>query len=296
MRDPELELEYEYEFENEFEGLGEGEGAFGEGPLGEYEGEFFGEGEFEGLESANEFELEGEGEYEGEQFFGKAFKVLGGLAKKAAPFLKNIAKVAAPMVGTAVGGPIGGAIGGMASNLLGESEYEGEFELEYEGESEAEMEAALEGPLTPTQALGELMAAAASRASTDMEAEAQIGSATAVVLTRDDLDALRAVLPNINRGVAVLTRVLRRRPETRDGVRLIPAIVKRSAVTLRKQAATGRPVTRKAAAKAMATQTRRVLGTPSICSKALQRNSRATQAVTRRQTSQQQQPRRRYAI
>jgi hypothetical protein len=278
MRDLELEYENEYELENqtggflgesELEGFGEGEGAFG--PLHRNVGALLGLGESE---------YEGMGEFEGEQFFGSAFKKIAGFVKKAAPILKQVAKVAAPIVGTAIGGPIGAKIGSVAANLLGESEYEGELELE--GESEAEMEAVMEGPLTEQQAMGELMAAAASRAVTDMEAEAQIGSATAIVLSRADLDALRSVLPNINRGVAVLTRILRGRPGTRDAVRAIPTIMKRSAHSLRKQAATGHPITRKTAARTVAAQTRRVLGTPSICAKAIQRNVQATRAVAQK--------------
>jgi hypothetical protein len=327
MRDLELELENdsEYEYENqsepflgdvmkgvggllglgeseglgEFEGFLEGEGAFGEGPLGEYEGvhESLREGplgEFENEQFLQgESEFEGLGEFEGEQFFGKAFKKIGGFIKKAAPILKSVARVAAPLVGTAVGGPLGGALGSMAGKLLGESELEGEFELEMESESEAEMEAALRAPLTEHQALGELMAAAASRAVTDMEAEAQIGSSIAISLSAADRNALRAVLPSLNRGVAVLTRILRRRPATRPAVRVIPAIIKRSAVTLRKQAAAGQPITRQTAARAVAKQTRRVLGTPSVCARAIQRNVSATRAVARNARTSQQQ---RYAI
>lgn len=314
MRDMELELESELEMEQqaepffgdvlkgvggmlglgesegEFEGLGEtlgeGEGAFGEG---EWELEGFGEGEGplgefenESFSTGYESEFEGLGEYEGEQFFGKAFKKIGGFIKKAAPILKKVAKIAAPIVGTAIGGPIGGKIGSMATKLLGESEYESEFEFEYEAESEAEMEAVMEGPMSEQQALGELMAAAASRAATDMEAEAQIGSATAIVLSPADRDVLRGVLPSINRGVAVLTRILRRSAATRPVVRAIPTIVKRSAVSLRKQAASGRPITRPAAARAVATQTRKVLSSPVTCAKAVRRNVNATRAVARK--------------
>jgi hypothetical protein len=307
MRDLELESEYEFEnqseflseYEGELEGFGEGEGplgegAFGEGPLGESlrEGPF-GESENEqflgpilqgvgSLLGLGESEYEGSlGEYEGEQFFGKAFKGIAGFVKKNAPMLKNIAKMAAPLVGTAIGGPIGMKLGSMAANLLGESEYEGEYEFEFEGESEAEMEAVMEGPMNEQQALGELMAAAASRAASDFEAEAQIGSAATIVLSRADLAALRNVLLDMNRGIAVLTRILRRRRDTRDAVRVIPTIIKRSAVTLRKKAANGEPVTRKAAARAVATQTRRVLGTPSVCAKAIGRNVQATKAISR---------------
>jgi len=305
MRDLELESEYEFEnqsellgeFEGELEGFGEGEG---EGPLGEFEGfgESLGEGGFGESENEQflgpimkgvgsllgleESEYEGSlGEYEGEQFFGKAFKGIASFVKKNAPMLKNIAKIAAPLVGTAIGGPIGAKLGSMAANLLGESEYEGEYEFEFEGESEAEMEAVMEGPMNEQQVLGELMAAAASRASNDFEAEAQIGSATAIILSRADIAALRNVLPYINSGMAVLTRILRRRRDTRDIVRVIPTIIKRSTVSLRKRVANGEPVTRKTAARAIATQTRRVLGTPSVCAKAIGRNVQATKAVAR---------------
>lgn len=310
LADPELELESLGEGFGESEAFGEafgeGEGAFeseweaegalGEGPLGEFENE-----QFLGPLVSGIAGLLGESEYEneGEQFFGKAFKKIGGFIKKAAPILKSVAKVAAPIVGTAIGGPIGGKIGSMAGKLLGEAEYEGYYESEFEAESEAEMEAVLEGPMSEQQAIGELMAAAASRAATDMEAEAQIGSATAIVLSPADRDALRAVLPNINRGVAVLTRILRRNPATRPAVRAIPAIVKRSAVTLRKQAASGRPITRQSAARAVSTQTRRVLASPATCARAVQRNVNATRSAARsaRMTATRPRPRQqRYAI
>lgn len=287
MRDLELESEYEFEnqsellgeYEGALEGFGEGESAFGETPLGEFEyegayGESLGEGPF------GESEWESQGALEGEQFFGNVFKRVAGFVKKAAPMLKNVIKTAAPLVGGAIGGPIGSTIASAASNLLGESEFEGELELEFEGESEAEMEAVMEGPMNEQQVLGELMAAAASRAATDMEAEAQIGAATAIVLSRADLAALRDVLPNINRGVAVLTRILRRNRGTRDAVRAIPTIIKRSAVSLRKRAASGEPVTRDSAARTVASQTRRVLGTPSVCAKAIGRNVQATRKAT----------------
>jgi hypothetical protein len=290
--------EGEGEFESELEAIGEGplhEGPLGEGAFGEGEGAF-GEGEmFSGL---GESEFEGPlGEYEGEQFFGKIFKKIAPFVKKALPVLKNVAKIAAPIVGTAIGGPIGGKIGSIAGNLLGEGEYEGFGEFEMEGESEAEMEAALEAaPLTEQQALGELMAAAASKAYTDMEAEAQIGSAAVISLSHSDRDALRAVLLSLNRGVAALTQILRRRAITRPFVRTIPTIVKRTAVTLKKQAAAGQPVTKKAAARAMATQTRRVLGNPAVCTRALQRNMKATRAVGQRIRSTAGRPRPSYAI
>jgi len=318
MHDMELELENEFELENpqgeqflggllsgvgnmlglnesEFEGLGEGpygetalgegplgegpygevplgEGPLGEGPLGEYEDEQFVGG------------LLGETSYESEDeaFFGKAFKGLGGLIKRVAPVLKQVAKTAAPMVGAAIGGPLGGKIGSFVSQALPESEFESEYEYEFEGEGEAEFEAVMEGPLTEQQGLGELMAAIASKAATDTEAEAQIGGAVAISLSPRDRDTLKAVIPSLTRGAAILTRILRRQQATRPVVRVIPTIVKRTAVSLKKQAAAGQPVTKKTAARTMAKQTKKVLSSTPICARAVQRNVKATRAVTKR--------------
>src|SRR5258707_553641 len=93
----ELELEDEYEVEDEDEseeflgGLVSGLG----GLLGQSEDEYAYEDE-------------------GEEFFGK----IGGFLRRAAPMLKSIAKVAAPMVGTALLGPLGGTLGGFAAKAL----------------------------------------------------------------------------------------------------------------------------------------------------------------------------------
>lgn len=264
----------------EFETLGEGplgEGPFGEGPLGEYEHEQF-LGTVLGESSP-------QGEFEDEQFFGKIAKGLGGFIRRAAPILKQVAKVAAPMVGTAIGGPLGGKIGSMVGGLLKEGEFEFESEFESEYESEAEFEVAMEGPLTEQQGLGELMAAIASKAATDTEAEAQIGGAVMISLSQRDRDSLKSILPSLTRGAAILTRILRRQPATRPAVRAVPTIIKRTAVSLQKRAAAGEPITKRTAAKAMASQTRRVLATPSICGKAIQRNVRATSAVKQRTRS-----------
>lgn len=281
MQESEFELENELEIEgegflggllgeSEFEGELEG---FGETPLGEGEGE--------GL-----FELEGE--LEGEQFsFGKIFSSIKKLAAKAAPILKQVAKVAAPIVGTAVGGPLGGKIGSFLGNALGEGELEYEFELETEGESEAEFETVMRGPLTEQQGIGELMAAIASQAATEQEAEAQMGGAIVISLSPQDRATLKNVIPSLTRGAAVLTRILRGRQATRMMTRIVPTIVKRTAVTLKKQADSGHPITKAAAAKSMARQTRKVLSSPSICAHALQRNVNATRAVTRRTTARQ---------
>lgn len=260
----ELEGEEELEYEDELEGfLGAGE--FGEGDL---EAEWAAEGELE-------FELE-----DGEEFFGGLRRIGRGLLSvaKQVPW-RAIAKTVAPMVGTAVGGPLGGALGKAASSLL-EGEYGeyGEFEdeLEEEGEYEEEFFASL--PVNPS---AELMAAVASQARTDAEAEAMTGAATLLSISAADRRELRRVLPYMVRGTAVLTRVLRSRRDTRPAVRVVPEIVRRSSTTLARRGAAGQPVTRKAAARVMATQTRRVLGNPRTCVRAIQTNARAAQTARR---------------
>jgi hypothetical protein len=259
----ELEGEIEGEFEDELEMEGEVEG--------EFEDELEMEGEIEG-----EFEFEMEGEDEGEEFFRRLRRI----ASRAAPILRRVARVAAPMVGTAVGGPLGGMIARAAASQL-----EGEVELEVEGEFEDEIEGEFEdeamAPMTSNQALAEFMAAVASTAQTEAEAEAMVGAATVISLSPRDRRILRGVLPHLVRGTAVLTRILRGRRSTRDAVRAVPTIVNRTARTLARRANAGQPITRRAAARAMATQTRNVLARPRASANAIQRNARATRAVAR---------------
>ncbi len=283
MPDQEMELELEGagdgEWEYELEGDLEGDGEF------EFELEGDLEGEWEG-DQEGEYEGEWEGDLEGEEFFRRLRRGLGGIAKgvgsfvrKAAPALKGIAKVAAPMIGTAVGGPLGGILGNVAASALGEGEleYEGEEEGEFEGDTEAEMEA--EPVRTAQQATAEMMAEVASLASTEAEAEAMAGAAAVASLSPRDRAALRRVLPHMTRGVAVLTRVLRKRRVTKPAVRAIPTIVRRTAKTLARRAAGGQPVSRKTAGRVMANQVKKVIGKPKACARAIRRNVLASRAA-----------------
>jgi hypothetical protein len=92
---------------------------------------------------------------------------------------------------------------------------------------------------------------------------------------------VRALVPNLVRGAAVLTRVLRMRRATRPFVRVVPTIVRRTVRTLRRSVAAGQPITRRRAGAIMARQTRRVLSSPGYCAAVLRRNVRATRAVGR---------------
>lgn len=288
----EFELESEFgELENEFE-LGEYEA---EAELGEHEqGEqfiggllsnIFGEGEAE----FGEYELE----YEQGEHFG-LFRRIARITRTAAPFLRQVARIAAPIAGKAVGGlfgPAGAMLGNKLANLaaqqLREMEMGGahefashEFELgEYElGEQElGEHELAHE--LGEHEAQAEAMAHYAAYAESEHESEALVGAAVTISLSPRDRRALRALVPNLVRGAAILTRILRMRRKTRPFVRVVPTIVRRTVTTLRRGAAAGQPITRKRAGAVMARQTRRVLGSPRYCAAVMQRSVRAASAV-----------------
>jgi hypothetical protein len=72
-------------------------------------------------------------EFEGDQFFGRIARGIGSFVRRAAPILKSVARIAAPMVGTAIGGPFGAILGRAASQALGEEEFE-QHELTHEFE------------------------------------------------------------------------------------------------------------------------------------------------------------------
>jgi hypothetical protein len=285
----ENEQEQEGEFENEFEGEFEAESESGEQFLGSIVsglgGLLGGSGETEA-----EFEQEFEGEFEQEQEFEQGEQFFGKLIRRAAPFLKRIAKVAAPLVSKAVSAAIPGPFGALAgrgisglAGLLREQEQES-LELEFEQEQEQEHELGeqeISQELGEHELMAEAMAHFAAQAEQELEAEAMVGAATTLTLSPNDRRTLRRMIPHLVRGAAVLTRVLRARRVTRPWVRVVPSIVRRTAQSLRRSAANGQPITRARAATTMARQTRRVLSSPRYCKAVLRRNVRAARATTR---------------
>ena len=265
------------------------------GGLGEFEQQ---EGEWEQPELTQEFEAD--------QFFKRAFRGIGRFVRRAAPLLRNVARVAAPLVGTAIGGPFGAILGRVASSALGEEEFEHaelahefehpemahefehpevahefehpelahELEMMHESSQEVAHEIA-QHEVTHHEALAEIMAEMAAHEQLEAQAEAMIGGAVVTVLSPRDRRALRRLLPHLVRGAAVLTRILRRRRATRPAVRAVPTIMRRTVATLRRQAAAGKPVTRQVAGRAAAVEVRRVLGSPSACAAAIRQNVRS---------------------
>jgi hypothetical protein len=243
----------------------------------------------------------GEGEWETEAEAGEAF--FGQLIRRALPVLRNVVSTAVPAIAGAFGGPLGGVI----TSALGQGEYEDELSHELAHEVEMpeiahelheshelpeiahelhevghEYEAHAEAEVTESEAHAELMAAAAAGAQSEAEAEALIGAATLAALTPRERRQLRRALAHMVRATAILTRLLRRRRITRPMVRTVPTIVHHTARSLaRQQTRTGRPITRRQAARAMSVQTGRVLTSPHVCGLALRRNVRATRRLQR---------------
>jgi hypothetical protein len=129
------------------------------------------------------------------------------------------------------------------------------------------------------EALAEVMAEAATHEQHEAQAEAMIGAAVVTVLSPRDRRALRQLLPHLVRGAAVLTRVLRKRQATRPAVRAVPTIMRRTVATLKKQARAGKPVSRRAAARAAATEVKRVLSNPAACAAAIRQNVRTVKRM-----------------
>ncbi|MFF4503681.1 hypothetical protein [Streptomyces sp. NPDC001401] len=267
----ELEGRYEGEFEEELEALLEQEMETED----EVEGEEFLGGlvrAASGLlgEGEEETEFESEWETEGEEFFGK----IGGFLRKAAPLLKTIAKTAGPLIATAVGGPAAG----LAARAI-TSQLEGE--LEDEGEYEAAHRESVGRSLTSGQAAAEMMAAQATVAASEAEAEALVGAAAVRALSPRDRAALESLVPVMVRGAAVLTRLLHGSRGTRPFIRVVPTVVDNTACTLLRQARQGRSVTPVTVARTMATHASRVLGSPRHTRQALVRNRRGIRSTRR---------------
>jgi hypothetical protein len=79
----------------------------------------------------------------------------------------------------------------------------------------------------------------------------------------------------------VLTRILRRHPATRQGVRLVPGIMDSSMRTLARHAATGRPIRPADVGAVLGASTRRVLGDPRWQSSVTRRHARGLAHVHR---------------
>lgn len=223
--------EEEYEWEDEGEDEYEDEAFLGLlGPIAKIAGGLLGGGGGDGeYEEEYEYEYEEEAEAEAEEFF----KRLKGAFRKAAPFLKRLAKTAGPLVATAIGGPAAGAVARAVTSQL-EGEFEEELEVEFEDMART--------PLAPSQTFAEYLAGQAAATESESEAEALGGAAAYAAINPGDRRELERLLPHLLRGAATLTRMLHGNRSTRPAVRLVPGIADGAARTVAKRIAAGEPV------------------------------------------------------
>jgi hypothetical protein len=124
--------------------------------------------------------------------------------------------------------------------------------------------------------LMEQIAHEASVVATEAEAEALVGSLVplAVRSARTGAPVFRAAAPALARASGRLAGALRGSPATRPLVRALPTILRRTRSTLMRRAAQGAPITPRVAVRAMADQTYRVIGNPTICIRIIMRTRR----------------------
>jgi hypothetical protein len=264
--------------------------------LAQYEWEALPEAEEE-LAHAGEWET-GETSESGELFLGDianwarsqwaAVQTPGSWQRKVAlAAAKSAIPATGIALGTRFGGPAGGiaggALGAAGASLLPDKELAGELEWEGEeeispvrriyldammehiaheaAEAESEDEAAEEFlPLIPMIA-GKLLPLAAKVLP---KVAGKIMPRIARVVTR--------ATPQLSRGVTNIVRTLYRDPRTRQLVRTVPSIARRTVTSIARQAAAGRPVTPTTAQRALAQQTYRVLTRPQETSRVLRLN------------------------
>jgi hypothetical protein len=235
-------------------------------------------------------ESEWGGESESEQFFG----ALANLARRGASWLaaagspqRKFALWAArqalnrglPALGRWAGRQVGGSSNGATganlgtraaswlSGLLPQKEFEAEWEMEAE--------------INPVRkwypdAMLEHLGHAAAATESEAEAEALVGSMVplaARVVPQASTAIMRAT-PGLVCGLAGVVRTLRRDPATRPLVRVVPAIVRRTATAIGQQTNQGASVTPQAAVRTLARQTARVLGDPRQAAQAFRQSQK----------------------
>ncbi len=235
--------------------------------------------------------------------FGRLFRRLRKGLGRLKPLLRRLAAGAA----RAVMGPAGGAAASVATRLLredglledemfgeslGEDEFglfEDEDELFAEDEDEGEFEEEDEDDRVPglsaeAEALAEWLAATAAAAESEEEAAGLVGGVTIHILGPGPVQ-IRRMTPVLVKRAVRLARVLRRSPRTRPLVPVVGSIVRKTAKSLARRAAKGRPPTPKAAVRTMARHTARTLASPTKVAKALAKNRVLKQRIARRRLS-----------
>lgn len=236
---------------------------------GEYEefSEFSGSSDFFDYEGMDEFTDEFD---EGEEFsaFGDEFgddesgeyfmdeegdQFLGGLVGALGPVLSTVAPMAI------------NALGSMLGNM------EDGFEAEA-SDSQDELNATELPGLSPDNSqMAEILAAEAANSYSELEAQSLAGAAVSQVLANAP-KKVKKQAPTITKAMTRVVKALRKTPQGKKIVRVIPEITKKTAATLAMKAKKGKPVTKATAIRTVAKQTKKVLGNPKRAAAAIAKN------------------------
>jgi hypothetical protein len=202
----------------------------------DYELELGLDGEFE-----SEYEMtDYEGEYESEAFLRRT--------------LRRVAPAAIRAIGS----------------LMSDSEYEldNDFEFEYEYEYEEAY------PMAEYDVLMEQLGDAAANSESEAEAEAFVGALLPLAAKAAPAvaKALPKVAPTVLRGASRLASSLHRNPKARPLLRTVPQIMRGTVSSIAKQVASGQPINRQTAVRALASQAHRVLSNPKAAAATIRRS------------------------
>jgi hypothetical protein len=222
--------------------------------------------------------LAGDAEAEDSFFFQRALQGFRSVAQATAPIAKQVGSIAAKMLINSTPGA-----GRMATprtrrlirTLLWEGELEAAFlEGEWFGDSAAAMEIAPSHSAYDA-ALSEVLAAEASHTHSEGEASALLGAALPVTIRiMGGRQTVRPITPVLLVATARLVRLLHQRgPAGRRLLRLVPAILRRTIVSLQTAQRLGHPLSSALVGRVMASHTTRVFGDSRLASQLIARNA-----------------------
>jgi hypothetical protein len=220
------------------------------------------------LESPHAYQAEGD--RESEQFFGALANLarsgVGWLTAAGSPQRQAALSLARQAINQgipALGRMAGGQGGSWLSGLLPQQEFEWESEFEI-------------SPIRKIypDAMMEHLGHAAAETESEFEAESLAGAMiplAASIVPRAAPTLTRAT-PGLVCGVSSIVRTLRNTPNMRPLTRVVPAIVKGTAVRIAQQSARGATVTPRSAVRMLGQQTARILGSPRLSASAFRRS------------------------
>lgn len=222
--------------------------------------------------------MAGEAEAEAQFFLQRALQGIRRVAQATAPIARQVGSIAAKMLINSTPGA-GRIAGPRASRLIKTLLWEGEMEAAYLeaqwfGFSPADMEIA-HNPSAYDAALSEVLAAEASHTHSEGEAAALIGAMLPVTIRiMGGRRMVRPITPVLLAATVRLVRLLHQRgPAGRRLLRLVPAILRRTIVSLQTARRLGHPLSSALVGRVMAAHTARVFGNPQLVGQLIARNA-----------------------